>query len=792
MLRSTRAPSLFTIHRHELIISAEHHSASIDSPSFYNGISENAARRTPQPTATEVMADSVPFDPYATQTLQSLVTGSPMSYGAASGPNSAFTGYSSPNVLSASSQSYPNDRPSPYEPYAPPALANTDPYAPKRSVSGLNVTRAGPSNLALAAAPKPAAPKRMASNAYDPPFLKPQKSFIRSASAIPMVAPAFAAPSMTSAPPNPVSHVAPPVGPPRRSQTDQRQLNRNFSYAAPAESQPGGQAPPTSIPRISTTHATASGRASTAMQDLYPSPADGDLYGSAEGSYQPPQRPASAAASTREPPTKASYAAFDPPLRAASQSVRSPYVSPLIPAPAFSPPPLEQGQAPPRSGSRNLVRKASPIFQARTPSRSSPIDHGQRMMNAVAENGYRTLPNDLTDTRNDLLSNRSSPEQRHRLPMPEKDSGDIEHDRPEFFEQSIELEYKDEFLPSLTEDQQATASGTVSCEPQDRHRYPDILSRTSGSSLDRVDSSPPKMPIQPPYDPYAPTTNGYEDYNASSPHTTQQAMHEIDANARRPISSYEPASYTPSPYKPTDFRPEQYVPIHSPNRGNHVGSTSPPADYFRSTTQQDDTYVPHQVLEQRPVSEDPLGRSTLAARNLPLAVFGFGGVLITAFPATADDSSAVGHARTPSYGYASGRGQIWLRRVSDHVADTALRSQNIEFPGPLVFDPASPKGSAGEKKKRDAVMAYLGKRAEEIEQGLPYLKSSASKARREQEGKLVVLRLLAAMIDGDGKLSGRLGSFSDTRMSCSCLPTVRKLKRTSAMPCNLPPHHWMS
>jgi hypothetical protein len=53
------------------------------------------------------------------------------------------------------------------------------------------------------------------------------------------------------------------------------------------------------------------------------------------------------------------------------------------------------------------------------------------------------------------------------------------------------------------------------------------------------------------------------------------------------------------------------------------------------------------------------------------------------------------------------------------------------------------------------VVKYLEARADEIEKGLPYLKSSASSARREEEGKLVLVRVLAAMILGDGRLSGK-------------------------------------
>ena len=89
------------------------------------------------------------------------------------------------------------------------------------------------------------------------------------------------------------------------------------------------------------------------------------------------------------------------------------------------------------------------------------------------------------------------------------------------------------------------------------------------------------------------------------------------------------------------------------------------------------------------------------------------------------------------------------------VTDGTLDTATAKFPGPLVLDPATPKGAVNDKKKRDAVFAYIEARIGEIEKGLPYLKSSASRARREEEGKLALLKLLLAMIIGDGKLLNR-------------------------------------
>lgn len=197
--------------------------------------------------------------------------------------------------------------------------------------------------------------------------------------------------------------------------------------------------------------------------------------------------------------------------------------------------------------------------------------------------------------------------------------------------------------------------------------------------------------------------------------------------------------------------------VASPGYSTDYGTSPPGNNYFSGMNAgpADHTYTPQQVLEQKPLSEDPLGRSTLAARNKPLAIFGFGGVLVSSFPGIADvDNETLSHARTPSYGYASGRGQIWIRPVSEIVSESALKSSETAFPGPLLHDPSTTK-NANDKKKKDAVLAYLNSRADEIEKGLPYLKTSANATRREQEGKLALIRVLIAMVIGDGKLSGK-------------------------------------
>jgi hypothetical protein len=258
-------------------------------------------------------------------------------------------------------------------------------------------------------------------------------------------------------------------------------------------------------------------------------------------------------------------------------------------------------------------------------------------------------------------------------------------------------------------------------------------------------------PASAPYNPYAPST--------LSPRTEPSSL------GLSSLGSTAPGQNTyDSPYAPARPAADQYTPgadnhLRVASPGTEYGTSPPANNYFSAIAPgpADQTYTPQQVLEQRPVSEDPLGRSTLAARNAPIAIFGFGGVLITAFPGIANvqNEAAGGHARTASYGYASGRGQLWIRSVSDLVSESALKSNETVFPGPLVLDPSSAKGAAGDKKKKEAVLAYLKARVDETEMGLPYLKTSANATRREQEGKLVLLRLLLAMIVGEGKLTGR-------------------------------------
>jgi hypothetical protein len=255
--------------------------------------------------------------------------------------------------------------------------------------------------------------------------------------------------------------------------------------------------------------------------------------------------------------------------------------------------------------------------------------------------------------------------------------------------------------------------------------------------------------------PYAPSagiaTAGQisEAYTAAIAHPPAQSSYD---------SPYGPPAGTTNNngYAPTA---DPYARTESPVQSTDYNSSAPDTGSYFQSAPGDTSYVPQQVLEQRPVSEDPLGRGSVHAKNVPLAVFGFGGVLVTSFPAQAteqeDAQRGKGHARAPSYGYASVRGKVWIRGVADMASSSSIKNDDgLVFPGPLLYDAAT-KGVAAEKKKREALTAYLEARADEVERGLPYLKSASSsggaKKRREEEGKVVLIRVLAAMLLDEGK-----------------------------------------
>ncbi|WRT66232.1 uncharacterized protein IL334_003185 [Kwoniella shivajii] len=830
------------------------------SPALHAGVSENAARRTPQPETPSTFADNT-YDPYAPSTAQySTTTAASTSYGepSSSSPYAPYSGVSTtaPYTSNSNYDSYSSLAPmqsastpyasAPSNPYAPASTATTNPYAPVASFTGL-ASREVPAVVSKPIPPKPQ-PQRTASNAYDPPFLKPQKSFIRAASAIPSAgSPAFSMqPAMTMSPPQASSTPPPPTGPPRRSKPEGRPPSRGPTFAAP----PKGPE-----------------RAQTSANVHY------DQI----SAYNAPPRPTSASQNRRSVDVLESFAppkplhrpppsSYDPPLptpvfRAPSRPAsvsnhqgHAPSSQPASHPPKFAPPPKTSQSpfaAPPRPLSRGAPpRQASPMFADRPPSRpdvdqrlrsppgSIPPGAAKQLLSPpkvntnLFEHQSRNPPDGLISL--DGYNERSdqyggyqpgpdvSPQPSYHSEIPHISPPILSRRYDEDGEDGDEVDdpYSGSKDPAVSRSYQN--GETSSFQPPNSAPYDDQFVQDAAhdpyapSSLGLNTRESPQKKLPPssspyaPYAPHAPTHSGFVDLNEDSyalnstqndgyptnsyappsgisPTKSQGYFHKPQASqaSQASTSSYEPSPWSPvSTTKPigTSQPNNPYAPgparTASPAYSAGYGVSPPSNNYSQSmhaSVDADETYIPQQVLEQKPVSEDPLGRYTLAARNAPIAVFGFGGTLITAFPGAAESGDFhKGHSRVPSYGYASGRGQLWIRNISEVAAPAALKSDLASFPGPLVFDPSTPKGAAGDKKKREAVISYLDTRAEEIEKGLPYLKSSANKARREEEGRLVLIKALKALTIGEGKLAGSPEIEEALRLALAnpSLPTI--------------------
>ena len=105
--------------------------------------------------------------------------------------------------------------------------------------------------------------------------------------------------------------------------------------------------------------------------------------------------------------------------------------------------------------------------------------------------------------------------------------------------------------------------------------------------------------------------------------------------------------------------------------------------------------------------------------------------------------------------------EIQLRTLHEVVPESALDTSAASYPGPLFSDPGTPTTSlvrtataTQAKTKKARVIKYLEERGEELDRGLGYFHSGSLEGRRA-EGKLILVKLLKAMVENDGRLSGR-------------------------------------
>ncbi|KAK4690011.1 COPII coat assembly protein SEC16, partial [Tremellales sp. Uapishka_1] len=750
------------------------------SPGMTPFTSENAARRTPLPEQSSFPPQIL--DAYLpSRSLQAPVSAGSVSY--------------SPNI------SYESSHPSPYAPavqkstssassYAPQTSLIHDPYAPTKPAlasyaSQPFLSHAGPSKPSISTEPPKL--KRVVSTAYDPPFLKPQKSFARPASAVPTV-PGFQTPEQIAPPvaaTAPSALLPPPPGPPRRTKT----TGPTYSNAPPTgskgrnamapppilESYPGSDSTPDFQAEPYTTRATNQDpyAAYTAPPPVLESSRPPNFSPLVRGSspHGPPRppsvhgppRPSSAlrneylsspSAETSTTPT----VAFSPPLlRQSAFAALPPGPSRKTPSPMNQTRPLSRGSVFQGTPSPEVTRGVMAVKGldeevAAEDTRQEQPPEGFGGWQDTPEESYQPSRPPAIEKRPSMLGlQQMSPPRRpyHQATQESEPPYTTYTPHPSYSENSTQTRALDLTSTHPTTDPYGMTSSYAPYDPSPREAQSAGRAQTNYSPYGASPQSQKTPVTQLPYAPSNPYEAKPFDPFSSSPQSTRQNALPVQPNLS------DPYARTASPAFIRPVEPYASARGASPAYTSDYGISPPAPNYFQAMhiSAPADDYIPAQLAEQRPVSEDPLGRCTMEGRNIPLAIFGFGGVIITAFPGNAEEDQKT-HSRTPSYGYASGRGQIWLRNVSNIISPSGSNDNDSIFPGPLVSDPAVAKGVAGEKKKKEEVLKYLQARAEEIERGLPYLKSSASGTRREEDGKLVLVRLLAAMVIGDGKLFG--------------------------------------
>ncbi|WVQ72528.1 hypothetical protein IAR50_002085 [Cryptococcus sp. DSM 104548] len=782
-------------------------------------LSENALRRTPQPQAVPDFDSSMYAPPAATsQSAPTNPTFSPYtpSYTKSSSPYapapSGPTVTNSYNPYTPSNDPLPPPVKAPVAAAPPPALARNptyDAYDPPMAFKPPPVqarpSYTVPSSYApspvqtFTPAPPPAAKSepplprpqplpRTASNAFDPPLKPVSKAISRPASAVnagaspygfaPMVAPqetpqmplmpppgpprglsrpssrgpAFASPPSQHGFIHQAATSPPPTGPPRRPASTSRPPSRGPAFAPP----PSFQAPP--VPEIpsSLRRGSVESRRDANASPPYtgglrsPQTQTAGLMSPSRG-YQalvpPVQFPGlSSPPQTYGAPAAASYTAG---LRSPPQTHQAPPSGPIRSPSVVNDRPASRGPA-----------------DAQPPAMSSYDPSPYSTMHQQESYAHEASPDQYTQQgpSHSIYSERPEPtsqgQQRRSLDDPYAPQQNLN---------SVNVEYgreDDQFDGRQNEQQEPDGTRPQRKDPAHGFYVPnqELVKTELLKEASSYEPSPYGSPYAPAPLPTRQTTAPSSHYAPPPPSAPSTAA----APARHYTAPYgahdsDPYAAPPAPQKTSPYDPAPSATVNraaSPAHGSIYGASPPSTNFFQSipapqrSESVDTSYIPQQVLEQRPISEDPLGRTTLAARNAPIAVFGFGGVLITAFPgASQSDNLVKGHERLPSYGYASHRGQLWIRNLNEVVAPSALKVDLSVFPGPLVNDPTPVKGGAA--KKKEAVMEYVKTRAEEIGKGLPYLKTAASKTRREEEGKLVLLRLLEATLVGEGKLSGK-------------------------------------
>lgn len=321
------------------------------------------------------------------------------------------------------------------------------------------------------------------------------------------------------------------------------------------------------------------------------------------------------------------------------------------------------------------------------------------------------------------------------------------------------------------------ARSTAGGDPHSYDPYHPAQHSRQNSDASHVGSTLPQMPSAStkPWDPYAPpvaSARFRSDSEVSVSHSTHEAHHlqGASSNDATPFgSSYGP--YTPSSrlqrvdsrHSDVSFDGEytsRYNYTHEPDAGPLEGVSGVPFDLDTTTDNTNvlmaPTYAPYAPSPSLLGTNDPLGR---ASARVPVISFGFGGNLVSCFHSAGETATGFDVSLT-----ARQSTDVQLRTLHEVIPASAMDSSAFSFPGPLFFDPGAPSISLARtvgvgvasniKAKKALVSKWLEDRATEVSSGVAYI-SSGSQERYNVEGRLALIRLLKAMVDNDGQLSGR-------------------------------------
>ncbi|KAI0374994.1 hypothetical protein BV20DRAFT_1041167 [Pilatotrama ljubarskyi] len=251
----------------------------------------------------------------------------------------------------------------------------------------------------------------------------------------------------------------------------------------------------------------------------------------------------------------------------------------------------------------------------------------------------------------------------------------------------------------------------------------------------------------------APKQGLHDPYSPSEKPVASSAAHvrtTSNGSAYSASSAVDP--YTPSRYPARQSSEHTYNSFALPPQNNAYAPST--ASYDRLGGQVvtlaapvQSSYAPSPSLLG---TNDPLGR---ASARVPVVSFGFGGKLVTCF-----------HGASMNTGFdvalsARQSTDIKIHSLNKVIPVSALDTSAASYPGPLFSDPGSPTaslvrtGATQLKTKKARVIKYLEERAEEIKSGLGYHRAG-SLDRSRSEAKRILVLLLKAMVENDGRLSG--------------------------------------